>query len=341
MVSSAVSVVGAQDKTAGTGDWDDPSTWSPSGMPGNGDVILIPEGSVVTVRGTDHTLNDAVMIVEGKLVMESVCENALNPACLDYGSLTFTGPDSGVIVEEGGEIEDGTTLGGDSHYISTQGDTFWSGDVCVTNCGTYTGSQPFSEVTSSPSDLTNPLPVKLLYFTADADPGGTVLKWSTATEVDNSHFEIERADDRSGFRFVGKVSGAGNSTMLTSYSFVDNSLPSVGSRIRYYRIKQVDFDEQHEYSKVISLPNQMPPEREISISTSPEGFTVFLKSASAGTIVVGLTSVKGTNVFEGQYEVHYGINELTLESSSHLPGGIYLLSLSGDSFTVSKRVIKE
>lgn len=95
-----------------------------------------------------------------------------------------------------------------------------------------------------------PLPVELISFKGAASRNGIELTWETASEKDNSHFEVERSADGSGFEQVGKVNGHGNSTIKISYRFTDD-IPLSGQN--YYRLKQVDYNGQHEYSKVISV----------------------------------------------------------------------------------------
>lgn len=102
-------------KTATTGNWNASGTWTPAGVPGNNEIVLIPAGRTVTVRGTDHTMNGTILIIEGQLSMETTCN-----FCFDYGSLTFTGANSGVIIEDGGRVTDDSWFGGDTHFVRVQ-----------------------------------------------------------------------------------------------------------------------------------------------------------------------------------------------------------------------------
>ena len=95
-----------------------------------------------------------------------------------------------------------------------------------------------------------PLPVELISFKGAASGNGIELAWETASEIENSHFEVERSADGSVFEQVGKVMGHGNSTTRIRYRFTDD-VPLPGQN--YYRLKQVDYNGQHEYSKVISV----------------------------------------------------------------------------------------
>lgn len=94
------------------------------------------------------------------------------------------------------------------------------------------------------------LPVKLIYFTTKADGNDALLQWSTATEKNNDHFDVERSSDRVNFMKVGEVKGNGNTMNLISYNFVDKNIAESGSKILYYRLKQVDYNGKFEFSKI-------------------------------------------------------------------------------------------
>ena len=91
------------------------------------------------------------------------------------------------------------------------------------------------------------LPVELLNLQAYAVTGGVNVDWSTATEVDNDRFEIERALDGEHFEHIGTMPGAGNSLQTLYYTFLDPH-PHHGNN--YYRLRQVDHNGDHAYSPV-------------------------------------------------------------------------------------------
>ena len=100
-------------------------------------------------------------------------------------------------------------------------------------------------------DYSAPLPIELVDFNSQIISNNTVsLNWTTATEINNDHFEIERSSSMSDFISIGEVKGAGNSVLEQQYSFKDNS-PLTG--MNYYRLKQIDFDGKFSYSPVIAV----------------------------------------------------------------------------------------
>lgn len=94
------------------------------------------------------------------------------------------------------------------------------------------------------------LGVELLEFRLDEKNTSIDLNWITKTETNNSHFEIERSVDGIHFEKIGKIEGHGTINTEVSYIFKDrNPL----SNVSYYRLKQVDFDGQFEYSDIVSI----------------------------------------------------------------------------------------
>ena len=96
----------------------------------------------------------------------------------------------------------------------------------------------------------NPLPIDLVSFDATQEGENVILKWVTSSEINNSHFDLERSLDGVRFEVIGQVEGSGNSTEVLSYSFTDQN-PFDGTS--YYRLKQTDFDGTSEYFEVVTV----------------------------------------------------------------------------------------
>ncbi|HKR07059.1 MAG TPA: SBBP repeat-containing protein, partial [Bacteroidia bacterium] len=112
-----------------------------------------------------------------------------------------------------------------------------------------------------------PLPVELVYFKAECNENKNILlKWQTASETNNDYFSIERSNDGDDFETIGIENGAGNSTTITSYSFVDDA-PLEG--ISYYRLQQTDYNEKTSFSKVIALHNYCNKVNDLFIYPNP------------------------------------------------------------------------
>lgn len=95
-----------------------------------------------------------------------------------------------------------------------------------------------------------PLPIELLSFTASYNGSTVDLKWATASEINNDHYDIERSVDGNNFEKIIYVKGAGNSTSLINYAVTDKN-PLNG--LSYYRLRQTDFDGAFSLSKNVAV----------------------------------------------------------------------------------------
>ena len=100
--------------------------------------------------------------------------------------------------------------------------------------------------------VNSPLPIELLYFNGVSYPKYNVLQWSTASEINSSHYIIERSLDGINWLQVGKVNASGNSTSVLDYSYVDLFTDYT---INYYRLTQFDYDGKSKKYDIIGLDN--------------------------------------------------------------------------------------
>ena len=91
------------------------------------------------------------------------------------------------------------------------------------------------------------LPVELTHFEVSKIEEGILLEWTTASEIENSHFEVETSYNGINWFSIGVVQGAGNSMEENNYSFIDHE---IGSGVQYYRLKQVDYDGTEYFSNI-------------------------------------------------------------------------------------------
>lgn len=146
-------------------------------------------------------------------------------------------------------------LYGQQAVLSSGGEATGTGGTSSYSVGQisyiYNGSAPsMDEGVQQPFEVTI-LPVELLYFKAEVLKGSDVeLTWETAIELNNDYFTIERSQGGRDWEYLEKVSGAGTTTFLQNYSYVDEA-PYRG--ISYYRLKQTDFDGSFSYSEIRSV----------------------------------------------------------------------------------------
>src|SRR5574338_295794 len=183
-----------------------------------------------------------------------------------------------------------------------------------------------------------PLPVELVSFSASVVGGNVILNWSTATEINNRGFEIQRKSD-SDFETLGFVDGNGTTTKTQSYTFKDDQ---VGNGTFSYRLKQMDYDGSFSYSNVISVDVNIPAQFELSQNyPNPFNPTTMINYQIAEPVNVTLSvfnmlgeevAVLINNQFTaaGQYSVRF--------DGSNLASGTYIYRLTAGDFVQTKKI---
>ena len=94
------------------------------------------------------------------------------------------------------------------------------------------------------------IPVELNSFTASANGKEVILNWSTATELNNQGFVVQRKFGDNSFKTIGSVKGHGTTTSPNNYTYIDKLL-TAGKYL--YRLKQIDFGGKYEYSQEVEV----------------------------------------------------------------------------------------
>lgn len=175
-----------------------------------------------------------------------------------------------------------------------------------------------------------PLPVELISFDADCNSKNVVLNWMTASEINNSHFVIEKSFDGVDFNEVDKVEGRGNSNVNVSYSWYDEESYS---KTAYYRLKQIDFDGGYSYSQIKSAKCDGFDGVRIYPNPAKNSFDFDYKS-SGEEMLLEIYSVTGQLVYQNEY---LDISDEMISKKvdiSQLNSGIYFVNFnsSGQSF---------
>lgn len=182
------------------------------------------------------------------------------------------------------------------------------------------------------------LPVELSSFSAQTVEQGVQLKWTTATELNNYGFDIERRNEISDWEKIGFVQGIGNSSTTKEYSFTDKT----GGQY-FYRLKQIDLDGKFKYSDEVEVSSGLPQEFLLS-QNYPNPFnpttTITYQIPAKSNVVLKVYDVLGSEVSTlvnreqaaGKYDVKF--------NGSALSSGIYFYSIqAGDFFSVRKLML--
>ncbi len=187
------------------------------------------------------------------------------------------------------------------------------------------------------------VPVELISFSASVAANTVNLNWTTASELNNNGFQIERLEnykkeELQGWEKIGYVEGNGTTTETTYYSYKDKNLSPGNYK---YRLKQIDFDGTFKFSNIVEVeiapsefslsqnyPNPFNPSTKISWQ-SPIGSQQTLKVFD----VLGneITTLVDEYKPAGKYEVEF--------DASGLPSGIYFYQLKAGTFIELKKMI--
>ncbi len=178
------------------------------------------------------------------------------------------------------------------------------------------------------------LPVSLTSFTAKPNKQGTVnLSWSTASEQNNSHFEVTRAANGVDFEKIAEVKGNGNSDVVRHYSYTDTK-PVVGTN--YYRLKQVDFNGDFAYSTVATAKVGLGNDNlTVAVAANKSAVTVNYKASVGGKAYFAIYNTAGVKLASVEKTVTVGLNQISIPAN--LGNSLHVLNVSQAGATASTK----
>jgi hypothetical protein len=184
------------------------------------------------------------------------------------------------------------------------------------------------------------LPVKLEVFTAMLNNNKADLKWTTSTEINVSHFVIEKSFDGKNFNDAGMMFAYGNTSAKANYTYSDNVSGQTG--VIYYRLRSVDIDGKGQYSdtRVIRIGKQS--ENAISILTYPNPATNELRvtiPANWQNKKVTYELYKG-NGASARQSVAANASQTETINISTLAAGFYIIRVTCNGETAQQKIIK-
>lgn len=272
--------------------------------------IFTNSAEQVLLYNSVGTIIDAIIWSTGQLP-DAMTTSVFGPCA----SQNITFPASGTTYENVGANSDGV-----ANERAIDGSSTWQSEASPTFGSSNVGA----------------LPIELIEFIADFKDNIVKLNWQTASELNNDYYTLERSSDAINFEHLATIEGAGNSTQLLLYSFVDE-LPLKG--ISYYRLKQTDFDGTNSYSAILSVstnslsgidvenvyPNPTTDKFEIAFNGEPNESLNIKIVNSLGEILFMENKIRG---------------KITPVDLTDYSKGIYMLIISGDSYLYQNKIIK-
>ena len=195
-------------------------------------------------------------------------------------------------------------------------------------------SSPYTAINLAQSSSTLPLPVELLYLTADWQGEDAVVEWETASELNNSHFDVERSFDGSGFEYIGTVGSqatGGNSNQRLVYTYTDLGAKARTMKNVFYRLIQTDFDGASEVFGPALLRVNRTTETSIALFPVPAQNQVTVQTIGLDEGVnytLRVIGNLGNTVQESTFLSGRSYNKTILDISS-LPSGVYRVTVEG------------
>jgi hypothetical protein len=273
---------------------------------------------IYDIDGTDASSGDqANVTASGPTGSQNITMTNLNTPA---STITGSGTTSATVRGTQGNTTDHQTLVSISGFVSTLVIVYGNNPNNPT-----AGNRSFS---IGNMNWTGTLPVRWISFSGWMQTNGSVdLNWITETEINTSHYEIERSKDGQNYTVVGQLAARGSDRNI--YRYID---ASPGSGNSFYRIRQFDIGGRFEFSNIVLIRPGKNNDSRFTITPNPASQYILVSSAANVQISrLQIFDVTGRL----QYESISGINRVDI--SSFRPG-LYTVKIenkSGDIFTAS------
>lgn len=182
-------------------------------------------------------------------------------------------------------------------------------------------------------EISEALPIELVFFRAQQDDGNVEFAWQTASELNNDYFTIEYSLNAIDFEELAIVAGSGTTTETVDYQYAELSANYSGTV--YYRLKQTDYDGNFTYSDMIAVVFDKK-----QVIENPVNFVVYPNPASDYVTISGgeYQSVKFLSADGRVLKVEDAQNT---HSVANMPNGVIYLVISTENGEVSKTLVKK
>ncbi|MFT3910960.1 MAG: T9SS type A sorting domain-containing protein [Ferruginibacter sp.] len=172
------------------------------------------------------------------------------------------------------------------------------------------------------------VPVKLISFTGKVDNNKSTLYWTTASEENFDHFEIERSTDGLSFNSLMNVSPKTANSNGASYSAVD---PYPFAGINFYRLKMVDRDGSFAYSNIVKLETGKKQLAITQLYPNPvkDVLNVQLQAGKKQTVTAIVFDITGKQLQVNAVSLNEGFNNTTVILDK-LAAGTYILQYKNE-----------
>lgn len=202
--------------------------------------------------------------------------------------------------------------------------------LCLTSVAQFTGGMGGGGGVNCMPAI-NWLPVELIHFSAAAEGMQVLVEWTTASELNNGGFHVERSIDGVRFDAIAEVEGAGTAHTVTDYQTIDKApLPGLS----YYRLRQTDLDGTTTWSEAVAVEMKA-----LRIAAYPNPVRSMLTIQGVSTKDVAQVQVFDT---WGRSVMQAALPEGAIEiDMGGLPAGLYRVRIAGEQGPETLSVVKE
>jgi len=188
-------------------------------------------------------------------------------------------------------------------------------------------------------ELNQPLPISLYSFTSYCKDKKQIIEWQTASEINNSHFILEKSYDGKFWESVSIINGKGFSNTLVKYAYTDDK--NEKSAV-FYRLIQVDFDGTEEVHKTISAAPCNENEYSFDFEpVSPQGennVKLWITSSNNERVHIEIFDLNGKVLYASDEYLSEGKNLYHLNCQIY-SNAMYTVRATVNRKTISKRLI--
>lgn len=345
LLFAAIFCYAADYRTIKSGDWQSTNTWSGgkvAPLTGGNNVEYIESNHDIVLNGDIDYGNNCILYVTGNLTINGKLIANNNLVINVLGTLIVNGDvvsKNGASIDISGSVavsgnvtaQNNGNINLDNGVLNVSGSITSEGNSNITGTGTvYVGGDNSFNIPIGSNVIINPtLPVELINFESYHILDYVMIKWVTASEVNNDYFNIEMSYDATNWNTIGYISGNGTINEIMNYEL---KYYEVIESSAYFRLKQVDFDGKYKYYGPIFLKKDK--DNHIQIMACCVTNSICIKS-DFNNVKISLYGISGNVIMSKEI-----YNKESFLDISSLPRGMYIVTAEAGTTKTVKKIIK-
>jgi len=226
--------------------------------------------------------------------------------------------------------------------VQRVGDSFTFGPILVGSGYNVTITDLYGcsiNVADTPMMPCMSLGIELVSFNGYPRQEGNLLRWTTASEINNAHFVLQCASDGQTFSNIATIKGKDNSSTTQNYQFLDKNATA---GLSYYRLMQYDIDGSGKQVGVLSISRQTaantPPLVLSQLYPNPAISKIHIQYIAniTNATIVKIFDLSGKERYTANLSPNIGVNDLDIVLGDWQPGVYYVRIGDGSNMVVTK-----